>query len=292
MTHDMTGGVIITWHDMRNLNDMNIYAQRISASGATLWTSNSVIVSKVDIPANTDLNNLIAEGQFVEKEIPTDALVEGAVTSVSQLRNRRNNAFILAGEQIPISRVEGAKVPGGVLSIPEGHQAVTVSLGAPRAVGAALAGGDNVTIYQCVTLGGTSWNPGKRHPTLGHGVVVGAGAKILGPITVGDGARVAANSVVIEAVPQGATVVGIPGKVVKVKEAGRLNPYGIDLDHHLIPDPVGKAIACLLSRIDALEDRLAHRMQNFVCSLHKVSIATDHQGQRAVVRSLLGTGHG
>ncbi|MDP3325728.1 MAG: serine O-acetyltransferase, partial [Hydrogenophaga sp.] len=74
--------------------------------------------------------------------------------------------------------------------------------------------GDDVTLYHGVTLGGTSWRAGKRHPTLGHQVVVGAGAKILGPIKVGDGARVAANSVVLEAVPAGATVVGIPGRVV------------------------------------------------------------------------------
>ncbi len=128
-----------------------LYAQGVREEARRGGDLTTVIVSKVDIPANTDLNNLIAEGQFVEKEIPTDALVEGAVTSVSQLRNRRNNTFILAGEQIPISRVEGAKVPGGVLSIPEGHQAITVSLDAPRAVGAALAGGDDVTIYATFT---------------------------------------------------------------------------------------------------------------------------------------------
>ncbi len=115
--------------------------------------------------------------------------------------------------------------------------------------------GDDVTLYHGVTLGGTSWNPGKRHPTLGQGVVVGAGAKILGPIRVGDRARVAANSVVIEAVPDGATVVGIPGRVVA---PGRRTTHGFDLDHHLIPDPVGKAIACLLDRVAQLEHALAH----------------------------------
>jgi serine O-acetyltransferase len=110
--------------------------------------------------------------------------------------------------------------------------------------------GDDVTLYHGVTLGGTTWNPGKRHPTLGHGVVVGAGAKILGPITVGDGARVAANSVVIEPVPSGATVVGIPGRVVAPR---RRTPHGFDLNHHLIPDPVGKAMACVLDRLAQLE---------------------------------------
>lgn len=129
--------------------------------------------------------------------------------------------------------------------------------GACVVIGETAEVGDDVTLYHGVTLGGTSWNKGKRHPTLGDGVLVGAGAKILGPITVGANARVGANSVVVQDVPMGCTVVGIPGKVVRVREAGRLNPYGIDLDHHLIPDPVGKAIACLLERIDLLEIRLA-----------------------------------
>ncbi len=123
--------------------------------------------------------------------------------------------------------------------------------GAGVVIGETAEIGDDVTLYHGVTLGGTSWHAGKRHPTIGSQVVIGAGAKILGPITVGDRARVAANSVVIDAVPAGATVVGIPGRVVV---RGRGNPrHGIDLDHHLMPDPVGKAIACLLDRIAALE---------------------------------------
>ena len=128
--------------------------------------------------------------------------------------------------------------------------------GACVVVGETAIVGNDVTLYHGVTLGGTSWNKGKRHPTLGNGVMVGCGAKILGNITVGDNCRVGANSVVVEDVPNGCTVVGIPGKIVKLREVGQLNPYGIDLDHHLIPDPVGKAIACLLERIDALEGQL------------------------------------
>lgn len=113
--------------------------------------------------------------------------------------------------------------------------------------------GDDVTLYHGVTLGGTSWRKGKRHPTLGNGVVVGAGAKILGPITLGHHVKVGANSVVIRDVPERRTVVGIPAKVVKVRAAAQLNPYGIDLEHHLIPDPVAGAINCLLERIRLLE---------------------------------------
>lgn len=122
--------------------------------------------------------------------------------------------------------------------------------GAGVVIGETSEIGNDVTLYHGVTLGGTSWRVGKRHPTLGNHVVVGAGAKILGPIVVGNRARIAANSVVIEAVPAGATVVGIPGRVVAPR---RITTHGFDLDHHLIPDPVGKAIACLLDRVAQLE---------------------------------------
>lgn len=117
--------------------------------------------------------------------------------------------------------------------------------------------GNDVTLYHGVTLGGTTWNPGKRHPTLGDGVVVGAGAKILGPVTIGSNARIAANSVVIEDILAEMTVVGIPGRMVLPKHQRRITADGIDLDHHRMPDPVGKAISCLLDRIADLEKQVA-----------------------------------
>ncbi len=113
--------------------------------------------------------------------------------------------------------------------------------------------GNDVTLYHGVTLGGTTWNKEKRHPTLGNNVLVGSGAKILGAITLGNNVRVGANSVVIKDVPPCCTVVGIPGRVIQSKGTQIQNRHGIDLDHHLIPDPVGKAIACLIERIDELE---------------------------------------
>ena len=122
--------------------------------------------------------------------------------------------------------------------------------------------GDDVTLYHGVTLGGTSWSGGKRHPTLKNGVVVGAGAKILGPIAIGRNVRVGANSVVIQDVPDGMTVVGIPGRTVLPAEMRRVTEQGIDLDHHLMPDPVGKAIECLLLRIDTLERQLGKTVQS------------------------------
>ncbi len=117
---------------------------------------------------------------------------------------------------------------------------------------------DDVTLYHGVTLGGTSWALGKRHPTIESGVLVGAGAKILGPITVGARARIGANSVVIEDVPPEMTVVGIPGRIVRVERRRSGYEGRIDLEHHLIPDPVGDAISVLIDRIDFLETRLAH----------------------------------
>jgi serine O-acetyltransferase len=114
--------------------------------------------------------------------------------------------------------------------------------------------GDFVTLYQGVTLGGTGFQRGKRHPTLGDNVTVGSGAKLLGPIAVGDGAKVGANTVVVEDVPPRATVVGNPGHPVRVE--GR-RPEGPDADWIHLPDPIAEAIKALSERIAELERRLS-----------------------------------
>ena len=120
--------------------------------------------------------------------------------------------------------------------------------------------GDDCTLYHGVTLGGVSWNKGKRHPTLGKGVVVGAGAKILGPFTVGDGAKVGSNSVVVKAVPAGATVVGIPARMVEAGpahgEAGRMafDAYAVSAD---LDDPLNKVLLALGSRTEDMDGRVA-----------------------------------
>ncbi len=119
--------------------------------------------------------------------------------------------------------------------------------------------GDDCTLYHGVTLGGVSWNQGKRHPTLGKGVVVGAGAKILGPFIVGDGAKVGSNSVVVKAVPAGATVVGIPARVVEASsqgEAARMafDAYAVSAD---LDDPLNRVIQKLGSRTEDLDGKLA-----------------------------------
>ncbi len=128
--------------------------------------------------------------------------------------------------------------------------------GAGVVIGETSEVGDDVTLYHGVTLGGTSWRKGKRHPTLGDGCVVGAGAKILGPVVLGSHVKVGANSVVIGNVPDGSTVVGIPAKTVRTRRSQNPNPQGIDLEHHLIPDPVAGAIQCLLERIRHLEHQV------------------------------------
>ncbi|MEK8079234.1 serine O-acetyltransferase [Pseudomonas sp. XK-1] len=125
--------------------------------------------------------------------------------------------------------------------------------------------GNDVTLYQGVTLGGTSWNKGKRHPTLEDGVVVGAGAKVLGPFTVGAGAKIGSNAVVTKAVPAGATAVGIPGRIIlksdDEQEAKRqaiaeklgFDAYGVSQD---MPDPIARAIGQMLDHLHAVDGRL------------------------------------
>lgn len=105
-----------------------------------------VIVSKVDIEARTDLNDLIKDDQFSVVEVPEAAVVDGAVTSLDQLRDKHNSVAILAGEQIPVARIAGT-VPGGALAIPDGMQAINVSLDASRAIAGAINTGDQVEIY-------------------------------------------------------------------------------------------------------------------------------------------------
>jgi serine O-acetyltransferase len=126
--------------------------------------------------------------------------------------------------------------------------------GAGVVIGETAEIGDNVTLYQGVTLGGTGFARGKRHPTVEDDVVVGSGAKLLGPIRVGRGAKVGANSVVIHDVPPNSTVVGNPGHPVRVD--GR-RPSGPDADWAHLPDPVADAIKALSARVAELEQLLA-----------------------------------
>lgn len=114
--------------------------------------------------------------------------------------------------------------------------------------------GDDVTIYQGVTLGGTGKNTGKRHPTIGNRVIISSGAKVLGPFRVGDDVKIGAGSVVLKEIPSGCTVVGIPGKIVK-----RYGESTADLNQVNLPDPVAVELECLRKRIVLLEKKLNQR---------------------------------
>jgi serine O-acetyltransferase len=120
---------------------------------------------------------------------------------------------------------------------------------------------DDVTLYQGVTLGGTSLNKGKRHPTLEDHVVVTTGATVLGPVTIGARSRIGAGSVVIHAVPPDSTVVGIPGRVVRHEGVARHTGLElVDLDHGDLPDPVARAISVLLTHVEKLEHKLEEHL--------------------------------
>lgn len=123
--------------------------------------------------------------------------------------------------------------------------------------------GDDCTLYHGVTLGGTSWSKGKRHPTLGNGVVIGAGAKVLGPIAVGDGARIGSNAVVVKDVPPGATAVGIPARIIldeqdksREEKAARLGFSAYAVTSKADDDPLAKAIQGLLDHSVELDKRI------------------------------------
>lgn len=126
--------------------------------------------------------------------------------------------------------------------------------------------GDDCTLYHGVTLGGTSWQKGKRHPTLADDVVVGAGAKVLGPIEIGSGARIGSNAVVVRDVPPNSTVVGVPGRLIERKDkeidtkhrekiASKMgfDAYGVTAD---APDPVAHAINCMLDHVHVMETKM------------------------------------
>lgn len=113
--------------------------------------------------------------------------------------------------------------------------------------------GDNCTLYQGVTLGGTGKDKGKRHPTLGNNVMVGCGAKVLGPFTVGDNSKIAANAVVLSEVPENSTCVGVPARIVRINNK-RIKPG--DLDHIHMPDPTSQEICKLHKLIDDLTKRV------------------------------------
>jgi Flp pilus assembly protein CpaB len=127
-----------------------MYSRGVQEEAKTGGTMAQVVVSKVDLPARTDLDQMIKDDQFRIEQVPVGVVVDGAVTSVDQLAGKSNSVAILAGEQIPVARISG-NVPGGALAIPQGMEAITVSLDASRGVAGAINTGDHVVIYGTYT---------------------------------------------------------------------------------------------------------------------------------------------
>ncbi|MBR5539408.1 MAG: serine O-acetyltransferase, partial [Clostridia bacterium] len=170
------------------------------------------------------------------------------------------NAKFLTGVEIH----PGATIGKGLL----------IDHGSGVVIGETAVIGDNCTIYQGVTLGGTGKDSGKRHPTLGNNVMIGSGAKVLGPFTVGDNAKVAAGAVVLKEVPEGATAVGVPARIIFPKakspcgqsdtQSPADDPGGkaVDLDQIHIPDPVAQELIRLQCQITVLKQRLDESQNN------------------------------
>lgn len=168
-----------------------------------------------------------------------------------------NKGFILVPRLISqfVRFLTGIEIHPGA-KIGEG---VFIDHGTGVVIGETAEVGNNVTIYQGVTLGGTGKQKGKRHPTVGNNVVISTGAKVLGNITVGDNARIGAGSVVLRDVPPNTTVVGIPGKIVirdGINIADRDVEEIIDLHHENLPDPVAEMILCIQRKVARMESRI------------------------------------
>lgn len=132
---------------------------------------------------------------------------------------------------------------------------VLIDHGMGVVIGETAEVGDNCTIYQGVTLGGTGKDVGKRHPTIGSGVMIGSGAKVLGPFTVGNNAKIAAGAVVLNTVPEGATAVGVPAKII-YPGRGKTEKCKSDLDQIHIPDPVSTELCRMRCQIEQLEAQI------------------------------------
>jgi len=148
--------------------------------------------------------------------------------------------------------------PGAVIG-----QGLFIDHGDGVVIGETAVLGDNVTLYQGVTLGGTGKDTGKRHPNIGNGVTIGAGAKVVGPITIGDNSKVGAGAIVLKDVPPNCTVVGNPGRVVRTKQLPKIGE--VDLDQVNLPDPMLERMEALLTRLTHLEKCLSEHAATLGC---------------------------
>ncbi len=172
-----------------------------------------------------------------------------AVTAHRLTHALHEHGFVLSARAISqgMKFLTGIEIhPGAVIG-----KGLFIDHGSGVVIGETAVIGDDCTIYQGVTLGGTGKHTGKRHPTIGNNVMVGAGAKVLGPIKVGDNAKIAAGAIVLSEIPSNSTAVGIPARVVRLRGERVVQ----DLDQLNIPDPVAKEISELRARVEALEEK-------------------------------------
>lgn len=162
----------------------------------------------------------------------------------------KRRVFLLARILSQLSRFfTGVEIhPGAVIG-----RRFFIDHGAGIVIGETTEIGDDVTLYQGVTLGGTGKDKGKRHPTIGHNVTIGSGAKVLGPITIGHNAKIGAGAVVVRCIPPNSTAVGVPAHVVRGQG---IDDSFVDLNHTDIPDPLEDEIKALEKRISELENKL------------------------------------
>src|SRR5579871_6758501 len=196
--------------------------------------------------------------------VPTAAMIATWPGVQALLAHRAAHALHEAGVPVlPRAIAYAARTLTGI-EIHHGAQigvGVFIDHGAGVVIGETAAVGDGVTLYQGVTLGGTGFETGKRHPTVQDNVTIGSGAKLLGPIEVGHGAKIGANSVVVHDVPANSTVVGVPGHPVRID--GR-RVEGPDTDWIHLPDPVADAMRALQARVAELERRLGDQPADVV----------------------------
>jgi serine O-acetyltransferase len=177
----------------------------------------------------------------------------------------RHRIYLLARMLSQVARwITGVEIhPGAVIG-----RRFFIDHGMGVVIGETSEIGNDVTLYHNVTLGGVNLEKGKRHPTLGDGVVVGTGAKVLGAIEIGSGSRIGANAVVVKSVPPDSVVVGVPGQIIRRKDK---SPHDTpDLHHDRLPDTMGEALRDVMARLETLENKLGVHESN--------TIQTDEEG--------------
>jgi len=226
-------------------------AEELSKQGAMLANAAGKVAKKAAKEIKEDVAAVRERDPAAGSDLEVLLLYSGlhAVLSHRAAHALHERGYVLSARAVS----QAAKFVTGIEIHPAAKigRGLFIDHGSGVVIGETAEIGDNCTIYQGATLGGTGKDTGKRHPTIGNNVMVGAGAKVLGPFTVGDNAKIAANAVVLHAIPANATAVGVPAKVVSIN-----NTRVRDLDQVHIPDPVSQEICRLEKRIYDLEKKL------------------------------------